>query len=400
MAAILKLPTKSKGILVLTDYEKNWFVHSNKDLYNSLKSLKNEWHIALHPNGWDVDNRVIELFDFILSPNKAVNYCERLHFSAYNFAPPCFSPNLADKSWDILHIGRNHKMKNVPIFIHAAKKVLDQAPTTNILSICPTPNSKDEGFLMQGIHDMNVRQLYNDAFNTKDYYNNFLFLTLNFDYPSPISLHHLGFFYNSAKIFVDSTKFSLGSRTVAYAIACGCPVVMSKNMQHMIPEAYRQLPYVSFYEELNALDEAIIASLKAYDKDLLQQEGVKKFATHFQAQFSNQYLFDDLNSKFYQQQLQLDQLYLNNLDVRLARHHGMGNKKHSYTYSLSTLVQCLLKNANQLNEIPNTANIEEVLPSKISVENGYEKNYRLKVNYYLARGNLSKLKNRLLDSLK
>lgn len=403
MATILKLPCSEKGILILTCTEKDWFFNKKNTLYHSIEKLKSDWIIGLHPNGWSINIDSIELFDFILSPNPNISdKIKTFNFSAYNFSPNCFQISDIPKTWDILHIGRNHKMKDIPNFLINIKKTTDKYKNLNILSICPIPNKKEGGLLSTFGHDMKVRKLYNKLFDVTDYFNNFLFLTLNFEYPRPISINHLANFYSISSFFVDSTPFSLGSRTISYAIASGLPVVMSKKMKHMIPSKFRALPYVSFYESPNDIHLAIEQLITSYSK--ISREEVnqfKEFSNNFKGSTMSLNLKNQLISYFNLKKSNDKSFFLENLDIRLARHHGMGNSKSSYNISLTDLIRTLSDNKDfdtLLNNttIDNKDSIESLLSINYNVNMGNEKGYKIKLKKTQIKSFLSKIKSSII----
>ncbi|SEV91688.1 glycosyltransferase [Halobacterium jilantaiense] len=317
MACILKLPDDSKGVLVFTTVEHDSVYHP-KQHRQLLESLKDDWILGLHYNGPKKNHP--EIYDFAVT---GLNFVEDLNgaplvnVDAGKLAPPCFKSDGREKHWDVLYVGRCTRRKNVEFFFNVVKKLFEQGYDYRILLIVTVPEKKRERV------PSNPSDMYLDMF-TEEERNIFTYLPLYHDSPFPFDRETLAEFYKSSRVYVHPSDAEGGrARNIGYAWASEMPVV-GLNMYHpdLDEKGLRAPPYYYEAEDYTDIPEKVVGAVE------MCREGDPDLSAareSFSVVHSTENLKADLRDVF----RRLDEpfsdngFFFDNLDIRIARHHGM-----------------------------------------------------------------------------
>lgn len=347
MACILKMPTSSeKGILVVTSQERLKFISKDIDLEKRIRSLKKNWLIGTHHNWHNNKFKYDDLYDFeIAGENYLLEINKKdflqLKISAANFVNDHFGFEQSNKYWDILYVGRTVDFKKIPDFFHAIKKIYDDGVQLRILFISPSPSDTEDKHKLSK-YSSEIMDLYLKTFTIEER-KLFNFLTLNYDYPFPFDMETLAYFYKASRVFVYTADDEMRPRTVGYAFASGLPVVARESLSYLLPENIRKEPHIYIAKEKNTLP-FLIKKAVAYSKsslfnsttmDISQKEfnyifSLEKMRVFFLNHFNVDIFFNEKKTSL-----------LDNLDIRIARHHGFGSNQNSLGWSLHSLLNYL-----------------------------------------------------------
>jgi len=348
MACILKLPGISKGILVFTTIESNR-IYSPKAHRELLKTLKENWILGLHYNGpQDTHPRI---FDFAMTGS---NFVENLNgrslisIDAGKMAPPCFKPSQREKHWDILYVGRCTRRKNVEFFMKIIKQVFNEGHTVRVLLVTTVPKKRRNRV------PVNPQKMYMDLF-TKAERNRFTFLPLYHDLPFPFDRETLAEFYKCSRVYVHPSAVEQGRlRNAGYAWASGVPVVgLNLYNPDLEQHGLKSPPYYYEAETYGDLPDRIIEAVETQQKEAPDLDPVRRV-------FSLSHTKDELKSQLEALYQELEEPFvdegflLENLDIRIARHHGMDSpSKNSFACNF----------ADFLRQMQEPATIERVVES-------------------------------------
>lgn len=352
MATILKAPSLkdgSKGVLVFTTQDRDNFIIGNNKLISQIQKLKKNWLIGLHHNWHDYKFNYNPIFDFSLagegdlieSNNTSFN---QINLDACNFTPESFKFSNNDKNWDILYVARAVFFKKIPEFFKIIRKLYDNKKYYRVLLICPIPDDCKKRIKGPSVF-CNVREEYDKMFSDEEKLY-FTLLTTNFNNPFPFDLKTLSFFYSSSKVFVHSADNERRCRVVGYAHASGMPVICLEDPASLIPKEKQRVPIIYIAKSYEDFPSLIDKAIKHVDSNSYSIDDMLPAIRQCSEQYSKNRLKEDLD-KHLKFKTSYDEYNLNHLDIRLGRHHGLGNNRNSCGWSIDSLVSYL---ANQPKE--------------------------------------------------
>lgn len=317
MACILKFPGESKGVVVFTTIEHNRVYEPDRHR-ELLESLKYDWVIGLHYNGPKETHP--EVYDFAVT---GLNFVEDLNgaplvnVDAGKLAPPCFKSDGREKHWDVLYVGRCTRRKNVEFFFNVIKKLFAEGHEYRVLLVMTVPENKRERV------PTNPTEMYLDLF-TKEERNRFTYLPLYHDSPFPFDRETLAEFYKSSRVYVHPSDAESGrARNIGYAWASEMPVV-GLNMYHPDLEkgGLREPPYYYEAKDYGEIPKSVVSAVETCRGEAPDLSAAREM---FSITHSTENLKSDLEAVFWEldEPFSEEGFFFDNLDIRIARHHGM-----------------------------------------------------------------------------
>lgn len=392
MACILKIPDgENKGVISFTTVERDRIIYRNQNIQNQIKNLKDRWSIGLHHNYYDHNFKYDSLFDFSMVQNDLLiqtkdkrNDFPKVYSHTLNFTPQIFHPTKNEKYWDILHVSRAQKTKGIEEFFKVVKKLFDKGYYYKTLLICSIPEKGD--FSNKNLVH-NTRELYDEIF-TKNEQEYFTYLSLDYNPPYPLSIDVISHFYKNSKILLNSGGDERHGRVNAYAWACGMPVVALERMEEHLPENLVKEPIIYSSDKYSDFPELVIKALGYVDDDynIKDFEEVINFSSET---YNSEKIIKNLQPFYSNTDKTSDSKYfnLNNLDKRIARHHGFGASTNGVHWSLQELIKYL-----------NQRSIEEL--NQDVLLNDMETDITLLPGYNLSTNEETKLKMSLKKKIK
>ncbi len=351
MACILKAPTPdAKGIIMFTTAERDQVILKDRKLQRNLWDLKSNWMIGLHHNWHDFNFVYNPLFDFSMAGEEDLREVNRKPFSvvpmdACNFVPEFFEPQDGSKFWDILYVARPVGFKRIPEFFQCIRSLYDQGHNYRVLYICSIPpyNRRDRNTVLY-----DVRGLYDSIFSEEEK-DRFTLLSLSHRYPFPFDLETLAFLYKSSRIFVHFSDEERRCRAAAYAWATGIPVVGMASVASLLPGTYRIKPY---YYEISDYAEFPSKIVQAIEESQNDQYNFQKVREHISTSYTTPVLRERLKALLgiSDPTNELTGSSLAHLDIRLGRHHGLGDGPNNVWPNLAYFVE-LLSDHKQISQI-------------------------------------------------
>ena len=395
MATILKAPSLkdgSKGVVVFTTEDRDNFIIGNNKLISQIQKLKINWLVGLHHNWHDYKFKYNSIFDIsfagegdlIESTNKSFN---QIHLDACNFTPEFFKFSKNEKNWDILYVARAVFFKKIPEFFKIIRELYDNKKYYRVLLICPIPDECKKQIKGSTVF-CKVREEYDKMFSDEEK-SFFTLLTTDFNNSFPFDLKTLSFFYSSSKIFVHTAYNERRCRVVGYAHASGMPVVCLQDPASLLSKEQQSAPIAYVAKNYDEFPILIDKAIKYVDSNSYGIDEMLPAISQCSEQYSKERLKENLD-RYLGVNTSFEEYNFNDLDIRLGRHHGMGNDKSSCGWSINNLVSYL---GNQSKEKINT-DIKENDPEKFilrytqfgNVSNKTLKNY----NMYYLKNNISK----------
>lgn len=343
MACLLKLPTKnSKGVISFTNVERDRLITRDQRLKDKIESLKNDWAIGLHHNWYDFGYKHNPIFDFVIASNSAIVSNDEssfplLNVTASNFVPDYFGKeNEQELFWDILHVSRAQKHKNLIFFFEVIRELYDQGRFPRVLLICTIPdNAKHNPTLLH-----NIRDYYDELFSEEEK-DRFTLLTTDYRNPFPFDLEMIAHFYKSSKVLFNTGNREYGGRVNSYAWRSSMPVVAMENIKTMLPEEFKCEP---FFFEGSSKEEFVIQLQKALsfvDSDK-HMNALKRISKHYKVSHSEQKILDGVGV-FCMKKGTIDfdrnDFNFNNLSLRFARHHEVESGSNGVIGSLMSFLE-------------------------------------------------------------
>jgi glycosyltransferase involved in cell wall biosynthesis len=318
MACLIKAPDASgKGCVSFTTPERDRVITKNPKARAAVEVLKQRYLIGLHHNWHDHEFSYDPLFDFSMAGDSDLverNGIEfpRVGIDACNFAPACFgSVQRGEPFWDVLNVSRAVAFKGIPEFFDAIRAIYDRGHFIRVLYLCPLQLAANTG----AVHD--IRQRYEAQFSVSErlYFN---LITMEWDYPFPLDLETLAFFYRSSRIYVHPAPDERRCRTAAYAWADKMPVVARANVGSILPAGFRRKPYLYQFDSSDEMADAILCALDNQNTadwgDVAAEFSSPSSATRLAA-------FLDRLAESRRQKMSAYPINTNELDIRLGRHH-------------------------------------------------------------------------------
>jgi glycosyltransferase involved in cell wall biosynthesis len=342
MACILKVPTPgSKGVVTFTTQERNRAIFNRPILQDAIRSLKGNWVVGLHHNWHDHALNYNPLFDFHMAGEEDLKEVSGkaiplIPMDACNFVPGCFKPRAVEKFWDVLYVARAIYFKRIPVFFQAIKNLFAEGNKYRVLHICPVPPFKKVDVKKSLF---NIREIYDEMF-TEEEKKYFTLLTTTYRDPFPFDLPALETFYRLTRVFVHTANEERRCRVAAYAWASGIPVVAWDCVGSVLPRKIRQPPY--YYEVKNDEEFSILLKKAIKDNPSVQEEGNPAQKVVGSA-YTKDILIKHLCTYLKQEtsSLSLKDFALENLDIRLGRHHEIDVPPHGVSTPLLQFIQIL-----------------------------------------------------------
>ena len=302
MAHIFKLNEGSKGIIVFTHKEKNWF-QENSHSINILSSLKNRYFIGVH-YGHRQETTGASFEDFCMGADSTVSFSSnppfRIPMNSRSFTPYFFRPLGLRKFYDIINISRNIHLKKLDVFMDAVRKIYDQGKEYKFLLIVPTSENESNN----GHFFLDIVEKYNKMFTRKER-ENFTLIRLSGEHGflgiSPLTI---SFLYNSSKIFTLLSPGEGESRVIHEALLCGLPVICYKNL-YGGGRDYLDSSNSLQFSDYNQVADTFIQAIENYDNfkvntdylfgELNEESTIEKLKVYFSNLYSRSSLSFDGN---------------------------------------------------------------------------------------------------------
>jgi len=230
MVSVLKKPTSnSRGVLIFTHKERQFFSSGLDIVESKIKSLKKEYVVGMHWGIYQPDPvDKIPYVDFHLARESTVSFnseTTRIPLVAYNFNPKYMEPLDVPKRWDILTVAHPSKRKRLSDLLETIKIMFDEGYSPNVLLWCPSPAERGGPNW-----DQRFFELYENIF-TNDERDQIELTTPIRDgslYPLPHEI--MPYLYNSSKIFTLFSNLEGDPRAITEALMCGTPVVVRSDL--------------------------------------------------------------------------------------------------------------------------------------------------------------------------
>lgn len=386
MACILKIPTETtKGVVSFTTQERDKFILEDGNLQKRIKFLKDKWTFGLHHNWHNFNFDYNSLFDFSMAGEtdlieKNGNVVPLLPLDACNFSPSSFHYSKNDKFWDILYVARAVNFKNIPEFFKIIRQLYDEGKMYRVLLVSPIPDECKKGNHSPTVF-CSIREEYDKTFsaNEKDL---FTLLTTDYRNPFPFDIPTISQFYKLSKIFVHSAKDERRCRVAGYAWACGMPVVSMAPVASLLPKDKQHKPNVYVAKDYDDFPNLIKEAVGFVDSSEYSKIAMIEAISETSEEATTEILKERLS--IYCGGISSDNKYcLNNLDIRLGRHHGLGNHTNSIGWSIETLLNYLENQsiADMMTDIKSTDIEREITKYKEFGEFKNESFYQHKITF-------------------
>ena len=344
MACIVKIPTSSsKGVVTFTTQERDKFILNNVALQNRIKLLKDRWIFGLHHNWHDFKFNYNSIFDFSMAGETDLIEVNQktvplLTLDACNFSPSDFHYSQNEKFWDILYVGRAVNFKKIPDFFKMIRKLYDKGLMYRVLLIAPIPD-ECKGTNPSPTVFCKIRDEYDKLFTEKEK-DIFTLLTTVYRNPFPFDIPTVSQFYKLSKVFVHSADEERRCRVAGYAWACGMPVVSMDSVASLMPKNKQYKPFCYIAKEYNDFPTLIQEAVEYVDGKEYSKESMEKAIEETSELFTQVRLKKELSK--YCGEVSEDTTYaLENLDIRLGRHHGFGEDPNSVGWSIKSFLNYL-----------------------------------------------------------
>jgi glycosyltransferase involved in cell wall biosynthesis len=340
MACLLKAPDgERRGCVTLTTPERDLLISPNPQLRTIVEMLKSRYVLGLHHNWHDFTFKYDDLFDFSMAGDGDLIEQDGRPFvhvpiDACNFVPPFFSTSSPRTPfWDVFNVGRAVDFKGIPQFLAAMRQVYDRGVSPRVLFLC----SIGTGEKLTGVDDL---RLHFERLFSPEERHRFTLMTMDWDYPFPLDLETLAFFYKSSRVFVHPAADERRCRTAAYAWASGIPVVGRNNVASILPPQFRKPPYYFGYEQDEGLADALMRALN----DDSYCEMWRDVAAEFESAPSIERLEGFLQTQDWHVSTQ--PISPTALDIRLGRHHRLSAGRNRVDHDLGEFCQYLLNGSD------------------------------------------------------
>ena len=337
MACLIKAPDAAgKGCVTFTTPERDQLINKDPQVRAAVEALKGRFLLGLHHNWHDHAFAYDPLFDFSMAGDGDLTERDarpfaRIPLDACNFAPVCFAPRQrgVEPFWDVLNVSRAVFFKGIPEFFKAIRAIYDRGRFIRVLYVCPVPPPSNDGTQFQ-LQD--IRQRYEALFSIEER-RFFTLLTMEWDYPFPLDLETLAFFYRSSRVYLHPAPEERRCRVAAYAWATGIPVVARENVASIVPRGLRRRPFWFAFDDPADMADAILDAIDHATDDLQWDDVSAEFRSERSAQRMGQLLAEMSSSRG--GGASKHPINPSRLDIRLGRHHlppaGPNNMSQSLT---------------------------------------------------------------------
>ncbi|MCH4544438.1 hypothetical protein MK632_01390 [Rhizobium changzhiense] len=348
MACFLKAPEgDSKGCVVFTTPERDNVVRSSAGTRATLERLKKRYLVGLHHNWHDYSFRYDPLFDFSMAGDGdliEVNNAPfaRIPLDACNFSPDCFlQPRATEPFWDILYVARAVAFKGIPELFATVRALYDTGHMYRVLFICPTQKKTE----LPGI--ANLREHFEAMFSPRER-QLFTLLTLDWDYPFPLDLHTLAFFYRNSRIFLHPAPEERRCRTAAYAWAGGMPVVANEHVASILPADFHKPPYLFKYENSSDIPYAVISALNYVETSNSDWSAVSGEFSGITSAAKVDAMLAKIAAVSGRGRMSSHAIVTTGLDIRLGRHHLLAVGGNRIGYSIEEFCNVLMNSSDDI----------------------------------------------------
>jgi glycosyltransferase involved in cell wall biosynthesis len=336
MACILKLPHNQKGIITFTSQEQLHILSNNNHETKALKNkIKKKFFVGQHLNWPDFDfTPENDFYDFYICPSNSIKSEQKINLvnlTASDFVSKSYFPSI-NKSWDTITITRIQPNKNILFLLKVLCKVIKKLPNFKALIVA----SYDKDLYKD--HYDELLSFYNQNFSVFEQQRCNL-IVLESSYPFPFDTETLANFVRSSKVYLNPSKVESGGRVNTLALASGLPIICFKNITLMFNEIENKSPLIKVVGDDNLYQPLIEKTVFSYDFNYYSKES-KYFSNRFSEILNSKKLLEGISHycDIKKDLLVTEKFNLKNLDIRLARHHGLGVSINHLPMSINALI--------------------------------------------------------------
>tara|TARA_Y100000385_G_C13096920_1_gene641930 strand:+ start:1055 stop:2113 length:1059 start_codon:yes stop_codon:yes gene_type:complete len=318
MAHIFKYPKESnKGIIVFTHKEWPWLLQNAQSVLNDLKQY---FFLGWNQGTYFGNIQMPPIVDFAFTTPSVLDFEDngntlKIPLLDRNFLSSDFKNlNINNKYIDIISVSRAAKIKHLPDFMYAIRKLNDRGIYPNTLMVVPTSmDETDENA------NTDIVELYLKLFSPEEQKNITLMRLskeLGFMGMSPTMIN---WFYNNSKVLYIGSKSEGTCRVVHEGLIGGCNIVYYNNHKGGLVDYLNDTNSVS-YNTHNEIDTALEVCLKnyeyskevvdSYDSILSERNAVNNLTPYFTELY-------DKNKQSFDGKL----IHCDNLSLRLPSHY-------------------------------------------------------------------------------
>lgn len=318
MAHIFKYPTTdARGIIVFTHKEWPILVENFSSVLTQLSEL---FYLGWNQGTYFGNMELPVGIDFAFTTPSVMSFKDngntmQIPLLDRNFISSEFKNlDIPNKSIDIISVSRAAKIKHLPDFLKAIRKLNDRGIYPNTLMVIPTSEGEtDENA------DVDIVNLYRELFSVQEQKNITLMRLskeLGFMGMSPVMINWL---YNNSKILYIGSKSEGGCRVVHEALLGGCNIVYYKNHKGGLVDYLNDVNSIA-YDTHSEIDIALESALKNYRYS-------KNVVDSYDSILSERSLYEKLNPYFKELYNRHGEVYdgklinCDNLSTRLPSHY-------------------------------------------------------------------------------
>jgi len=226
------------------------------------------------------------------------------------------------------------------------KELYNQGFKYRVLLISPIPDECKQKNYSPTVY-CRIREDYDKIF-TEEEKSLFTLLTTDYRNPFPFDIPTVSQFYKLSKVFVHSADEERRCRVAGYAWACGMPVVSMESVASLMLKEKQKKPFCYIAKNYDEFPSLIEEAITFVDSDKYNKTIMKDAIEETSEYFTKEKLKQEL--KKYCGDITKDSDYaLENLDIRLGRHHGLGENTNSVGWSIDSLLNYLTnRNSNDM----------------------------------------------------
>lgn len=339
MACIIKIPSDtSRGIITFTTQERDNFILNNSNVIKNISSLKKNWLIGIHHNWHDFNFRYNRIFDFhFAGKNDLVEINKKKFlssdFDCCNFIPNYFNFSNTNKIWDLLFVGRPAYFKRLNKFYDVVRELYDKKIYIKVLCIVWKSKKK---FIKERYEFNDFYEVYLKRFSDQE--RNF-FNLISLDNDKPFDLHTLSQYYKKSRVYIHTSDIERRSRTTAYALKAGMPVVCMNSIASIAKRKYIRQPFIYIARKDKDFSKLALKALKFSKSKFYKKNVMKLSMENFNYKKNEKILikfFEKIEKKKYKKK-DLVLFNLKNLDYRLGQSYVNKDQKWNVNSTLNFL---------------------------------------------------------------
>ena len=337
MACIIKVPgNTSKGIITFTTVERDNFILNNSRVIKNLHFLKKNWLVGVHHNWHDFNFRFNNIFDFHFAGKTDLIEIDKKKFltsdfDCCNFIPDYFKFNNKNKIWDLLFVGRPAYFKRLNNFYDVVRDLYDKKIYIKVLCIVWKSKKK---FIKDRYEFNDFYEVYLKRFSNKE--RNF-FNLISLDYDKPFDLQTLSQYYKKSRIYIHTSDIERRSRTTAYALKAGMPVVCMNSIASIAKKKYIRQPFLYIAKKDKDFPNLVLKALKFAKSRFYKKKIMEPSMENFNYKKNEKILikfFEKIEKKKYRNR-DLALFNLKKLDYRLGQSYIDKNQKWNIDSTLN-----------------------------------------------------------------